>query len=334
MKRLISILLLATSLLLQAEEEKPLRICATTPDLADIAQSIAGKDAKVSSFVKGPQNPHFIQAKPSFTVELRQADLLILNGLELEAGWLPVLQENCRNPKVQNGKPGCLDASSLVDVKQDSKAGITRKGHVHGAGNPHYLLDPVNGLRVAAGLRQRLAELRPAQKDAFDANFKTWRHEILAAMVGEKLCAARGDEGVAALLIAGKDEELRRDPAAGGWIASLAPAQGASLLVDHDFYIYLTERFGLKVVDTLESEPGVPPSTAHLKKLIDTYQGGKAKALLAGPYFPEKIIRLVHDKAGIPAVPMCHQCGGLADCDSYLKSLRHNLDGLAKALAK
>ncbi len=334
MKKLLSFLFIASSLLLHAEDDKPLRICATTPDLADLAQSIGGKEVSVMSFVKGPQNPHFIQAKPSFTVELRKADLLIQNGLELEIGWLPVLQENCRNASVQTGKPGCLDASSLIEVKQDGKAGITRQGHVHGIGNPHYLLDPVNGLRVAEGIRKRLGELRPTQKAVFDANFKTWRHEILVAMIGEKLGAARGDEALALILLANRDAELRQDPAIGGWIGTFAKAEGSALLVDHNDYLYLTERFGLKIVDSLESEPGVPPSTGHLQKLIEAYQGGKAKALLVGPYFPEKITRLVTEKAGIPAVSMCHQCGGRPGCDSYLGSLKHNLESLAKVLAK
>ncbi len=333
MKKLLSVLLLASSLL-HADEEKPLRICATTPDLADIAQAIGGKEVKVTSFVKGPQNPHFIQAKPSFTVELRKAELLIHNGLELEIGWLPVLQENCRNASVQSGKPGCLDASSLIEAKADGKAGLTRQGHIHGTGNPHYLLDPVNGLRVAAGIRNRLGELRPAQRAAFDANLKTWRHEMLVAMIGEKLCAARGDDAAALILLANRDTELRHDPAVGGWIGALAKSEGAALLVDHNDYLYLAERFGLKIVDTLESEPGVPPSTGHLQKLIDAYQGGKAKALLVGPYFPEKITQLVTEKAGIPAVSMCHQCGSRPGCDSYLGSLKHNLESLAKVLAK
>ena len=139
------------------EAGKPLKVCATVPELGSLVREIGGNQVAVTVFAKGTENPHFVEAKPSLIKELSQADLYVQMGLELEVGWAPVLLQNASNGKVLQGARGYLDASTVINPMDIPSGTIDRSmGDVHPYGNPHYLTDPLNGLKVAALIRDKL----------------------------------------------------------------------------------------------------------------------------------------------------------------------------------
>ena len=144
-----------------AAKGEPLRVVATLPDLGDLAKRVGGSEVAVTVLVKGPQDAHFLEPRPSFVRALHEADLFVLNGMELEVGWVPPLLQSARNPEILAGAPGYVDASRAITPIEVPAAVSRAMGDVHPQGNPHYLTDPCNGMRVAALLRDRLAERDP-----------------------------------------------------------------------------------------------------------------------------------------------------------------------------
>src|SRR5688572_23404544 len=163
-------LALVLALPLPGQQSTPLRVCATTTDLADLARTVGGPDADVMAFCRGPEDPHFLEPKPGFLKRLSEADLLVLVGMELEQGWLPVLLESARNLRVASGGPGHVDVGRGIRPLQRPPTGADRShGDVHALGNPHYLLDPLCGLAAAARIRDAMTALRPERKADFAA---------------------------------------------------------------------------------------------------------------------------------------------------------------------
>ena len=171
------ILLLAAS-----AQAKKLNVVTSTTDMAALAQEVGGDRISVESIAKGYQDPHFVEAKPSFLLKLRQADLLVTVGLQLEIGWLPPLITQSGNPRIQVGAAGYLDASQFAEILEKPSGPVTRAmGDVHPLGNPHYWLDPDNGRRVARGIAGKLGELDPADSTYFQQRFQDFNKRLSAA---------------------------------------------------------------------------------------------------------------------------------------------------------
>src|SRR3954466_1797100 len=176
--------LLACSLVfaLPAHAAKKLNVITATTDLASLAQEVGGDKIGVESIAKGSQDPHFVEAKPSFLLKLRRADLLIVVGPDLEIGWLPPLITQSGNPKVQVGGAGYLDASQFADILDKPTGQVTRAmGDVHPLGNPHYWLDPENGRRIAKGIAEKFSQMDPGDRAYFDQRFKDFDTRLTAA---------------------------------------------------------------------------------------------------------------------------------------------------------
>src|SRR3989442_15189898 len=162
-----------------AHGESKLKIMTATTDLAALAQEVGGDKVEVESVARGYQDPHFVEAKPSFLLKLRRADLLIVVGLELEIGWLPPLINQSGNPRIQVAAPGYFDASRFAEILEIPKGVVTRaEGDVHPLGNPHYWLDPANGQRIAKGIADRLSEMRPADASYFEQRYQTFTKRL------------------------------------------------------------------------------------------------------------------------------------------------------------
>ena len=325
--------------LLPAQEIVPLRVCATTPDLGALAKAIAGDDAEVTTLVRGPEDPHFIEARPSMIRAANRADVLVEVGLELEIGWLPSIGKNARNAAVLPGAGGRIDASTVIDKLQVPGGIVDRSfGDVHIAGNPHYLTDPLNGLRVARLLRDRFAALRPAAGAAFARNYDALRAALCAAMVGpelaklydhdvEKLGALFAHGKLAALL------EAQGDLAKlAGWCGAIAPFAGAEVVADHDLWPYFAARFRLEVVGFFEPKPGIAPTTAHLEHLIERMRAGHVGVILSAPYFAPQHAEFVARTTGARIAPLAHQVGARAGCDDYVAFVDHNVRAVVAAL--
>jgi len=312
-----------TSLLALGAAADPLRVVATTPDLADLARSVGEDAVDVTSLAKGPQDVHFVEPRPSFVRDLHRADALVLVGMDLEIGWLPALLRSARNPNLSSGGRGYVDASQAISPLEVPTARLDRSmGDVHPYGNPHYLTDPLNGLAVAGLLRDRFAALQPNDAARFEAGYAKLASRIAMALVGERLAATASPEQIAARAMAG---ELSGAPDLAGWLGAARAAPAHVAVQDHRYWPYFANRFGLTVVETLEPKPGIAPTTAHLQQVIERIRADGVKVLLATSYFDPRHARFIAEHTGVRIAEMAHQVGSRPGTDDYIASIDHNV---------
>jgi ABC-type Zn uptake system ZnuABC Zn-binding protein ZnuA len=316
--------------------DAPLRICATVPDLGALATEVGGDRVAVTVFAKGAEDPHFIEARPSFVRALADAELFIQTGLELEIGWAPVLLKNARNDRVLPGTPGFLEAASVITPLDVPSGAVDRSlGDVHPGGNPHFFTDPVCGLKVAELIRARLAELRPAEAPVFAQRYRDFAKRMGERLFGAEL-AGKYDPAKLALLVergglapflAAQHDEGRL----GGWLALLQPFAGRKVVADHAVWPYFARTFSFQVVGYLEPKPGIPPTTRHLQELIARMRDQGVGVILTTPFFEPKHARVVAEQTGARIAAMAHQVGALPGTDDYLAFIDHNVQALARA---
>lgn len=316
-------------------------VVATTPDLAALCRAIGGESVTVVALARGPEDPHFVEARPSSLRVLRSTEVLVEVGRELEIGWLSVLVDNARNGAILDVQKGRIDASAAVRALGVPTGTVDRsQGDVHARGNPHYLTDPLCGLQVAALLRDRFAALWPAERERFAATFATFRERLAVAMVGAPVATKyeHDAERLALAFAAGRLEQVLREGGdlerLGGWFAAMAPLRGAALVADHDVWPYFAERFGLRVLGFLEPKPGVSPTTAHLEALAATMRANDVRAILTCPFFPPQHAERLQRATGAAIVPMLHQAGAVPGTDDYIAFVDANVQALAAALGK
>jgi ABC-type Zn uptake system ZnuABC Zn-binding protein ZnuA len=309
-----------------------LRVVATVPDLGDLAREVGGDVVDVTTLAKGPQDPHFVEARPSFVRALHDADLLLLVGLDLEAGWLPPLLRSARNPRVSPGAPGYLDASSAILPLEMPQTVVDRSmGDVHPYGNPHYLTDPLNGLRVAGAIRDRLVALRQEEAEGIRARYDAFATRLVERLVGPGLAGARPPEEVAARVEEGRLDALaaERGVTVGGWLAAVGGGAPRKAVQDHRAWTYFARRFGVELVADLEPLPGIAPTTRHLGEVVATMRAQGVSLVLATPYFSPAAAEFVSRETGARIVEMAHQVGSRPGADDYLATVDTNVRRIA-----
>ncbi len=285
---------------LPASAAGKLQIMTATTDLAALAQEIGGDRVEVESVARGYQDPHFVEAKPSFLLKLRHADLLIVVGLELEIGWLPPLIGQSTNPKIQVGAPGYFDASRFAKILEIPTGVVTRaEGDVHPLGNPHYWLDPENGLRIAKGIQNKLSEMRPADAAYFAERYNSFEQRIKQA-----------------------DEK---------WLAEMKPYSGRKVVTYHRSWPNFAEHFGLNVVGYVEPRPGIPPSPQHTVELIGLMKRDGVKVILVEPYFDLKTPNAIARDTGAKVVVLMPSVGGEKEITDYFKLFDYDIARLKQA---
>ncbi len=285
---------------LPASAAGKLQIMTATTDLAALAQEIGGDRVEVESVARGYQDPHFVEAKPSFLLKLRHADLLIVVGLELEIGWLPPLISQSTNPKIQVGAPGYFDASRFAKILEIPTGVVTRaEGDVHPLGNPHYWLDPENGLRIAKGIQNKLSEMRPADAAYFAERYNSFEQRIKQA-----------------------DEK---------WLAEMKPYSGRKVVTYHRSWPNFAEHFGLNVVGYVEPRPGIPPSPQHTVELIGLMKRDGVKVILVEPYFDLKTPNAIARDTGAKVVVLMPSVGGEKEITDYFKLFDYDIAKLKQA---
>jgi ABC-type Zn uptake system ZnuABC Zn-binding protein ZnuA len=319
------------------QAQSPLKVCATIPDLGSLAREIGGDQVAVTVFGKGQEDPHFIEAKPSFIKATSQADLFVEMGLELEIGYAPVLLGNSRNSRVLANSRGFLDASRGIEPMELPSGPMDRSmGDVHPAGNPHYLLDPLTGLKVAALLRDKLSELRPEKKDYFDARYADFRRRLGVAMVGEKLAEKYEFEKLSLLAEHGKLAEFLKsqgeEKLLGGWLGAMLPYYGAKYADEHALWPYFAHRFGMQCVGHMEPVPGVSPTTRQLGILIEKMRAEHVSLIFHVPYYDLKHSRFVADQTGAKIVTLAHQVGAVPGGDDYISMFDANVRAVTDAM--
>ena len=280
-----------------------LNVVATTEDLASIAREIGGDRATVDAIARGYQDPHFVEAKPSFILKLQKADCLIVVGRELEIGWLPPLEQQSRNAKIQPGAEGYLDASLQAQILEVPTGQITRAmGDVHPLGNPHYWLDPENGKRIAKEIADKFSQLRPNDRALFQQRLT--------------------------------DFTTRLDTAAKGWAAKMAPYKGTKIVTYHRSVPNFAERYGLDIIGYVEPRPGIPPTPQHTLDLMNEMKRQNVKLVLVEPYFDLKTPNAIGRETGAQVLVMPPSVGGVKDVTDYFKLFDYDINLLIDAIKK
>ncbi len=284
----------------QARAQGKLNVMASTEDLASIAREVAGDRADIDSIARGYQDPHFVEAKPSFILKLQRADLLIVVGRELEIGWLPPLIQQSRNSKIQAGAAGYLDASLNARILDIPQGQVTRAmGDVHPQGNPHYWLDPENGKAIAQSIAAKLSELRPGDKAYFSQRLDDFSKRLAEA-------------------------EQR-------WLAAMAPFKGLKVVSYHRSYTNLADRFGLDIVGYVEPKPGIPPTPQHTLDLMSEMKRQNIKIVIVEPYFDLKTPNAIGRDTGAKVLVVPPSVGGVKDITDYFKLFDYDINLIAGA---
>ena len=315
----------------------PLKVAATVPELGSLAREVGGNQVEVTVFANGTEDPHFVEAKPSFVKVLSQTDLFIQVGMENELGWVPLLVQNAGNPNVLPGAKGFLDASTVITPLDVPTGTVDRSlGDVHAAGNPHFLTDPLNGLKVAALIRDKLLELRPDQRSAFEQRYRAFRQRLGVAMVGETLAEKYDFEKLALLYEHSKLGDFLKqqgdDGKLGGWLGMMLPYYGTKVVADHNVWPYFARRCGITVVGFMEPKPGIPPTTRHLSELVNTMRAEQVKLVIRVPYYDPRHAQFISQNTGATVVNMAHQVGARPGTDDYIGMIDFNVRSLAAAL--
>ena len=297
----ILILLLCGILLIPSmAEARKLKVITTLTDLASLTQEVGGDKVDVEALARGYQDPHFVEPKPSFLLKLRNADLLISVGLDLEIGWLPPLITQSGNGKIQPGAPGYLDASQFAEILEIPQGKVDRSmGDVHPLGNPHYWLDPDNGRRIAKGIATKLGEMDPGDSAYFQQR--------------------------------DQDFEKRLAEAEKKWGADMAPYRGRKIVTYHRSWPNFAKHFGLDVVDYIEPRPGIPPTPSHTIELVNLMKRGNIKIELIEPYFDLKTPNSIASMTGGRVVVMLPSVGGKPEVTDYFKLFDYDIALLIKA---
>jgi ABC-type Zn uptake system ZnuABC Zn-binding protein ZnuA len=307
-----------------------LRVVTTTPDLGDLAGRVGGDEVAVTVLVKGPQDPHYVDPRPSFVRKLHDADLYVEIGLDLEIGWAPVLLRGARNPKILPGGEGYLNASTSIRPRDVPTGRVDRSmGDLHIYGNPHYLVDPVNGVRVAQLLATKLGELRPEAATHFRERFEAFRADALERMLGAEV-AQREDP--TALLARLENGDVPAD--AEGWLGRTHSLRGVRSVEDHKAWTYFAHRFGLELVATLEPLPGIAPTASHLQEVVELVRSEHARLILATPYFDPRHARWVAERTGARVARMAHQVDSREGTSNYLDMVEYNVRSVLAAVGE
>jgi zinc/manganese transport system substrate-binding protein len=296
-------ILAAAFLLLAASSaaHAKLKVVSSLQDFSSLASTIGGDRVEAMSLAKGYQDPHFVDAKPSFVLALSRADLVIVAGLELEIGYLPPLLDQSRNDKVHAGNPGYLDASVGCEILGRPTQQVTRAmGDVHPYGNPHYWTDPENGRRIARAIAAKLTELDPAGKDEYAKNLAAFEAKLTA-----------------------KEAE---------WHAKLDPYAGTKVVTFHDSWPNFAKAFRLEIAGHVEPKPGIPPSPTHTLDIINLVAQQKIPLILVEPYFDTKTPKYIAEKAGSKMLTLYPSVGGTPQIADYFSLFDTNVDNLVAVL--
>lgn len=275
----LSLLLFCPDFPLRAAE--PISVITTTADLVAIAKAVGGERIRAESIAKGFQDPHYVEAKPSYMRLLNRARLLFYVGLQLEVGWLPLLVQGARNPALVQ-----VDLSQGISVLERVTGPVSRaQGDIHPEGNPHYWLDPRNGVIIARRVAQEFKALAAAGGSYFEQNLKQFEADL----------------------------SQRRKK----WEERMAPFRGVEVVAYHKQWEYLAHWLGISIIGYVEDKPGIPPSPQHMANLIRTMQQRKIKALWVANFTNPAIPQSVAEKGGARMVVLHASVGGEKGIESY-----------------
>jgi zinc/manganese transport system substrate-binding protein len=272
-----------------------IRVAASLPDLASIAAAVGGEEVEVFSIAKSTANPHFVEVLPSHMIRVAKARLYVKAGLGLDP-WADAILDGARNNGIV-----VVDASAGVRVLEKPAGRVDASmGDVHQQGNPHYWLDPANGIRIAENVGEALKRADPAHAALYDANVEKFR--------------------------TASEARVR------GWKERMLPLKGRAIVTYHSSWVYFAEAFGLRVVGQVEPFPGIPPTARHLRGLMGTIRSERARLLIQEPYYPGKDPDFLARQTGIRVFRFTPSCAGTGPGD-YWKHFDDMINDMTAALA-
>jgi zinc/manganese transport system substrate-binding protein len=281
-----------------------LDVITTTEDLAAIVREVGGDRVRVAALAQGWQDPHFLDAKPSYMVQLRRADAFVAIGLDLEVAWAPGILNGARNRNILPGAPGYVEAHRLVQVLEIPGAAHRAHGDVHPHGNPHYWLDPRNGAGIARAIRDGLGRVSPGDAAHFAARTADFEKRLAAATAR---WTARAQE---------------------------LGLPGMKVVTYHRSWTYFARAFGLDVVNFVEPRPGIPPSPNHVTALVAQMKAQQVKLLIMEPFFDPRLPRKIAADTGVPLVILPTSVGAEPTIRTWFDLFDHQLAAIAKALGR
>jgi zinc/manganese transport system substrate-binding protein len=280
-----------------------LKVITTTSDLHALVAEVGGSDVVAESLCKGTQDPHFLEAKPSFMVKVSAADLVVAVGLGLEVGWLPNIISGSRNPRVAPGQPGYLEAGALVEPLERATGPVARdQGDVHPEGNPHITLDPVRAGKIAVGIAERLSTLDPLRA----AVYRERAHKL-----NERLATKSLD-----------------------WQKRLKATGVTKVVTYHKTFNYFLDRYGIAPAAYLEPLPGIPPTAKHIVGVIKTVKDDRIGLIMVESYFDPNVARRIqHDVKSVRIVSVPVAVGAdedVATLDGLYERLVTTIEGTTR----
>ncbi len=294
-------LVAAAALFVGAPAMAQLKVVTSSTDLYDIAVAVGGDKISATHIEEGYQDPHFVEAKPSFILQLRKADVFAFVGMDLEVGWMGPLIDGARNSKIRPGGSGYVDVSKAITALDQPQGKLDRsQGDVHPYGNPHYWLDPDNGRKIARLFKQKFTELDKGNAAVYERNEAAFRERL---NVAEKT-----------------------------WGTLVAQIKGKPVVAWHTSWRYFAEYNGMNIVAFMEPKPGVPPSASHLASVIAKVKQTGAKAIVMEPFYDRKVGEMVAKQTGAKLLVLPTSVGGVKDAKDYVSLITYNLTQLANAV--
>src|SRR5882757_4447351 len=289
-------------LLAAAPAYADLKVATSLTDLASVAQFVGGKHVVAQSLCRGYEDPHFVPAKPSLMKAIQNANVFVSTGLELDGGWLPLVLPGSRNPRIQPGAKGFVDASEGVDVLEKPSGTVSRaEGDVHPLGNPHYYTDPRALEVVADHLADVFSRLDPPNAADYAANAEAFKKRMETSLAK--------------------------------WTQTMAPYKGSPVVTYHKNFVYFAERFGLKQFGTVEPKPGIPPNPRYLSDLAERMKKDGVKVVLYQAYYNQDPGNQLAKRAGGTAVEIATECGGVPGTDDVFSKFDKLVATIAGALS-
>ena len=334
--------ILYSDTLLSQGKKAHLQVVTTLPDYAFFAGLIGADRVSVTSIVRGDQDAHFIRPKPSFATALRNADVLVATGLDLEL-WIQTVIDNSGNSNIRSGQPGYVAAATGLELMEKPQSLSRAEGGVHIYGNPHITCSPINMKTVARNITTGLINNDPASRQIYLQNLEKLQQqidehlfgaELVEILGGQTLCDLAEQDRLIPFLQEQKYEGKPLIEFLGGWMKKMLPLRGTPIVTYHKNWIYFVKLFGLEEAGTVEPKPGIPPSPKHVTNLIHLMRERNIGIILAANYFDEQKIKTVASRTNAEAVIVPVYVGGVEGADDYFKLVDYWVDELLKAAEK
>ncbi len=324
-----------------AAEEGRVKVVSTLPNLGSIAAAIAGDRIDLTVIASGAQDAHFVDPKPSFIVKLRKADLLLVNGLDLEIGWVPPLTQGARTGRLLVGGAGYIDCSAGIRVVEIPLSLSRTEGDVHPYGNPHYLTDPLNAEIVSGTIMEALKRADPAGAQAYEEGRRAFVRRLHEALFGKDLVDLAGGAKLSREASAGTLDAFLDGTSIGGaplrahlggWLGRMQAVRGKAVVTYHKDYSYFADRFRIRIVDFVEPKPGISPSAKHLEDLVTRLKVGDVPVILTRPYVEHRSTDYLAERTGVKVLTLPIEVGGAPEATDYFRLFDHATDQIVRAL--